>query len=122
MADNIYHQIRFVRRIENDGTLITFPRLGHPYESHNQKTLKSYHRLEEVIQRAKEYNPGLPVLVKGMVVVRFRAGGGRVSTGKVVRPYVGANSRKTGTTEWLAYIDREGRQFNIIEGTHRIGR
>ena len=117
---NKHHQIRFVKKIENDGTLVTFPKLGYPYEYHGQKTLKSYHSLSEVVEWAKEYNADLPPQVKGMVIVRFQAGGGRVSVGRVVKSYVGANPRKSGTTEWLIFIDREGKQFNIVEGTHKI--
>ena len=117
---NKHYQIRFVKRIENDGTLITFSRLGYPYEHHNQKTLKSYHSLDEVVERAIEYNPDLPPHVKGMVIVRFQAGGERISDGRTVSPYVGANTRKKGTTEWLQFIDREGKPLEIIEGSHKI--
>ena len=122
VVQNKHHQIRFVKRIENDGKVITFPNLGFPYESHDQKTLKSYHTLDEVVARAKGYNPDLPPNVKGMVIIRFQAGGGRVSIGKRVKSYVGANLRRSGTTEWLIYIDREGNQFNIVEGTHKLSR
>ncbi len=122
MVRNKHHQIRFVKRIENNGRVITFPRLGFPYELHDQKTLKSYHSLDEVVARAKEYNSELPPNVKGMVIIRFQAGGERVSTGKRVKPYVGANPRRSGTTEWLIYIDREGNQFNIVHGTHKLSR
>ena len=117
-----HHQIRFVKRIENDGKLITFRRLGHPYEHHDQQTLKSYHSLDEVVERAMKYNPDLPPHVKGMVIVRFQAGGARVSVGRTVSPYVGANPRKRGTTDWLRFIDREGKLFKIIEGSHKICR
>jgi hypothetical protein len=117
---NKHYQIRFVKRIENDGTLITFPRLGRPYEHHDQKTLKSYHSLDEVVERAMEYNPNLPPRVKGMVIVRFQAGGARISVSRTVTSYVGANPRKKGTTEWLQFIDREGKLLRIIEGTHKI--
>ena len=98
---NKRHQIRFVKRIDNDGTLITFHRLGHPYEHHDQKTLKSYHSLDEVVKRAMEYNPDLPPHVKGIVIVRFQAGGARISASKTISPYVVPNPRKKGTTEWL---------------------
>jgi len=115
-----HHQIRFVKTIENGGKLITFPRLGHPYEHHDQQTLKSYHSLDEVVERAMGYNPDLPPHVKGMVIVRFQAGGARISVGRTVSPYVGANPRKRGTTDWLLFIDREGKLFKIIEGSHKI--
>lgn len=78
--------------------------------------------MDEVVARAKEYNPDLPPHVKGMMIIRFQAGGGRVSIGKRVKSYVGANPRRSGTTEWLIYIDREGNQFNIVEGTHKLSR
>ena len=114
-----HHQIRFVKRIENDGKLITFRRLGHPYEHHDQQTLKSYHSLNEVVERAMKYNPDLPPHVKGMVIVRFQAGGARISVSRTVSSYVGANPRKRGTTEWLQFIDREGKLLKIIEGSHK---
>ena len=117
---NKHHQIRFVKTIENDGKLITFPRLGHPYEHHDQQTLKSYHSLDEIVERAIEYNPDLPPHVKGMVIVRFQARGARISVGRMVSPYVGANPRKRGTTDWLLFIDREGKLLKIIEGSHKI--
>jgi len=122
VAPNKHHQIRFVKRINDDRQVITFTKLGFPYESHDQKTLKSYHTLDEVVARAKEYNPELPPNVKGMVILRFQAGGGRISIGKKVKSYVGTNTRGSGTTEWLLYIDREGNQFNIVEGTHKLSR
>ena len=117
---NKHHQIRFVKRIKNDGTLITFSKLGYPYEHHDQKTLKSYHSLDEVVERAIEYNPDLPPHVKGMVIVRFQAGGAQISVGRTVSPYVGANPRKRRTTDWLLFIDREGKLLKIIEGSHKI--
>ena len=117
---NKHHQIRFVKTIENDGKLITFPRLGHPYEHHDQQTLKSYHSLDEIVERAIEYNPDLPPHVKGMVIVRFQARGARISVGRMVSPYVGANPRKRGTTDWLLFIDRKGKLLKIIEGSHKI--
>jgi len=119
---NRHYQIRFVKTIENDGKLITFPRLAHPYEYHDQRTLKSYHSLDEVVKRAMKYNPDLPPHVKGMVIVRFQAGGARISVGRMVSSYVGANSRKKGTTEWLLFIDRDGKLFKVIEGGHKICR
>lgn len=119
---NKHYQIRLVKEIENDGTLRTFHKLGHAYEHHNQKTLKSYDSLDEVVNRAIEYNPDLPPNVKGMVIVRFQAGVARISAGKKVKPYVGANPRKIGTTKWLLFIDREGKQHEVIEGSHRICR
>lgn len=91
---NKHYQIRFVKRIGNDGTLTTYPRLGDPYEHHDQKTLKSYHSLDEVVKRAVEYNPDLPPHVKGMVIVGFQAGGARIALGRAVSSYVGANPRK----------------------------
>lgn len=117
---NKHYQIRFVKRIGIEGTLITFPRLGHLYQHHDQKTLKSYHSLDEVVKRAREYNPDLPPHVKGMVIVGFQAGGARVSAGRTVSPYVGTNPRKMGTTEWLQFIDREGKLLKIIQGSHKI--
>lgn len=118
---NKHYQIRFVKEIKHDGTLTTFRILGHPYEHHNQKTLNSYHSLDEVVRRAIEYNPDLPPHVKGMVIVTFQAGGARVSAGRTVKPYVGANPRKRGTTDWLLFIDREGKRFSITGG-HKIRR
>jgi len=119
---NKHHQIRFVKEIENDGKLITFTGRGYPYQHRKQKTLKGYHPLNEVVERAMEYNPDLPPNVKGMVIVSFQAGGARISAGRTVKPYVGVNPRKTGTTEWLLFIDREGKQHEVIEGSHRICR
>jgi hypothetical protein len=119
MTDKHY-QIRFVKRIRNDGTLITFRMLGHPYEHQNQKTLNSYHSLDEVVRRAIEYNPDLPPHVKGMVIVRFQAGGARISAGRTVNPYVGTNPRRKETANSLLFIDREGKPTKIIEGSHRI--
>lgn len=119
---NRHYQIRFVKTIENDGRLITFPRLGRPYEHHDQRTLKSYHSLDEVVKRAMKYNPDLPPHVKGMVIVRFKAGGARLSVGRTVSPYVGANPRRKGTTEWVLFIDRDGKQLKVIEGSHKICR
>jgi hypothetical protein len=119
---NKHYQIRFVKRIENDGTLITFPRLGHPYEHHDQETLRSYHSLDEVVKRAIEYNPDLPPHVNGMVIVGFQAGGARISVGSTVSPYVGANPRRKATTEWIQFINREGRLLKVIEGSHKIHR
>jgi len=115
-----HYQIRFVKRVKSDGTIITFSRLGYPDEYHNQKTLKSYHSLDEVVERARKHNPDLPPHVKGMVIVGFQAGGARISAGRTVGPYAGANPRKRGTTEWLLYIDREGKQLKIIEDSHKI--
>jgi hypothetical protein len=117
---NKHYQIRFVKRIENDGTLITFPRLGHPYEHHDQKTLRSYHAFDEVVKRAIEYNPDLPPHVKGMVIVRFQAGAVRISVSRKVSPYVGANPRKKGTSEWIQFIDRKGKLLKITRGSHKI--
>lgn len=119
---NRHYQIRFVKTIGNDGKLITFSRLGHPYEHHDQWTLKSYHLLDEVVKRAMKYNPDLPPHVKGMVIVMFRAGGARISVGRMVSPYVGANPRKKGTTEWVLFIDRDGKLLKVIEGSHKIYR
>ena len=117
---NKHYQIRLVEEIGNDGKLTTFNSLGYPYEHHNEKTLKSYHSMDEVVERAIEYNPHLPPHVKGMVIVRFQAGGAWISAGRTVSPYVGVNPRKTGTTDWLLFIDREGKVFKIIEGSHKI--
>ncbi len=117
---NKHYQIRFVKTIENDGKLITFPRLGHSYEHHDQKTLKSCHSLDEVVERAMKYNPDLLPHVKGMVIVRFQAGGARISVGRTVSPYLGANPRKRGTTDWLLFIDRKGKLLKMIEGSHKI--
>jgi hypothetical protein len=117
---NRHYQIRFVKTIENDGKLITFPRLGRPYEHHDQWTLKSYHLLDEVVELAIKCNPDLPPHVKGMVIVGFQAGGARISAGRTVSPYVGGNPRKRGTTDWLLFIDRKGKLVRIIEGSHKI--
>jgi hypothetical protein len=67
-----------------------------------------------------EYNPNLPPHVKGMVIVRFQAGATRISVGRTVSSYVGANPRKRGTTQWLQFIDREGKLLKVIEGGHKI--
>jgi hypothetical protein len=119
---NRHYQIRFVKSIKNDGQLTTFPKAGHLYELHDQRTLKSYHSLDEVVERATKYNPDLPPHVKGMVIVTFQAGGARVSVGRTSSPYVGGNPRKKGTTEWLVFIDREGKQLKLIAGSHKICR
>jgi len=117
---NKHYQIRFVKTIENDGKLITFPKVGHPYEHHDQKTLKSCKSLDEAVERAMKYNPDLAPNVKGMVIVRFQAGGARILAGRMVGPYVAANPRKRGTTDWLLFIDRKGKLLKIIERSHKI--
>jgi len=117
---NKRYQIRFVKEIQNDGTLITFPELGHLDKQHGQKTLKGCHSRDDAVKRAIECNSDLPVGTKGIVIVEFHTGGARISAGRMIKPYVGANPRKTGTTEWFVFIDREGKQSKVIEDSHRI--
>ena len=114
-----HYQFRLVKRINNDGTIITFPHLGKAYE-HDQKTLKSYHKLDEVITRVKSLNPNLQPEVKGMVIVRFKAGGATIAVGPVNQQHIKATARKSDTTEWLRFIDRNGKVFNISPQTHKI--
>ena len=113
MATSPY-QIRFVKEIRSDGTLITFPELGHG--QHGEKTLKNCKSVDEAVKRALEYNRDLPARVKGMVIVGFRAGGQRISAGKKVKPYVGGNPRKVRTTVWHRFIDRGERQSEVTVG------
>lgn len=117
-----HYQIRLVKEIENDGTLKTFRKLRHPCEHHGQKTLKSCASRNDAVKRAIECSSDLPAGAKGIVLVEFQAGGARISAGKMVKPYVGANPRKTETTNWFLFIDREGKQHEVIEGSHRIRR
>lgn len=117
-----HYQIRLVKEIENDGTLKTFRKLGHPCERHGQRTLKSCASRNEAVKRALEYSSNLPAGAKGIVIVEFRAGGARISAGKVVKPYIGANPRKTDTTNWFLFIDRQGKQHEVVEGSHKIHR
>jgi len=66
---NKHYQIRFVKEIQNDGTLKTFPELGHLREQHSQKTLRGYHLSDEdeIVRRAIECNPDQPAASMGMV-------------------------------------------------------
>lgn len=121
MATVKHYQVRFVKRIENNGTIITFPRLGKMYELHNQKTLKSYHSLSETIKRAIEFNSDLPDVVQGMVIVSLKTGGLVLADGSKNAPHVKKPLRKVDTTEWLRFIDRKGSLYEVAYGTHVIG-
>ena len=116
-----HYQVRFVKVIDNDGTIVTHPHLGKLYELHDQKTLKSCSTLDDAIARAKGFNQNLPTGVKGMVIVRFKAGGATIASGSILKPYVGARARKSGTTEWLRFIDRNGKVYRVSPQTpHKI--
>jgi hypothetical protein len=117
-----HYQIRLVKEIENDGTLKTFRELGHPCERQGQKTLKGCGTRNEAVKHALECSSNLPAGAKGIVIVEFQAGGARISAGKVVKPYVGANPRKTDTTNWFLFIDRQGKRHEVVEGSHKIHR
>jgi hypothetical protein len=115
-----HYQVRLVKRIDNDGTIVTYPNTGKIYELHDQKTLKSYHTLDDAIARAKSFNQNLPPEVKGMVIVQFKAGGSSITSGSITKPHVRATARKSGTTEWLRFVDRKGDVSVISPGTHKI--
>lgn len=116
----MHFQIRFVKRIEPDKTIITFPNLGKIYELHNQKTLKG-HNLSEAIARAIEFNPDLPHVVRGMVIVDFKSGGAVIAFGRRKSPYLTKQPRKRDTTEWLRFIDRSGSLFEVDPLSHKLG-
>ena len=115
-----HYQVRRVKRIENNGTIVTFPDLGKVYQLHDQKTLKRYYSLDEATTIAQNLNTGLPSEVKGMVIVRFKPGKAVIATGSLVKPHIIDHIRKTGTTEWLRFISRDGTVFPVSSKSHKI--
>lgn len=109
-----------MKGIDNDGTIITFPNLGKMYQLQDQKTLKNYHSLDEATTIARNLNSGLPSEVKGMVIVRFKPGKAVTVTGSLVKPYIKAHIRKTGTTEWLRFVSRHNKVFSVSPKSHKI--
>ncbi|OGO01497.1 MAG: hypothetical protein A2Y59_02390 [Chloroflexi bacterium RBG_13_52_14] len=116
-----HFQLRFVKEVKKDGRIVTFTEgeLGRLYP-HDQKTLRGSRSPQKAISRAKEFNPDLPADVQGMVIVGFRPGKIIIASGSEVKPYTRGQSRKSGTTEWLRFINREGKIFSILPG-HKIG-
>ncbi|MDO8490686.1 MAG: hypothetical protein Q7T04_01565 [Dehalococcoidia bacterium] len=113
MSGSTHHRLRFVERIDPDRTIITSARLGKLYSSDGQKTLKSYHALDDVISRAKEFNQELPEEVEGMVVVEVKPGYYGIRGGVKVRKHMARIPVLKGTTKWLAFIDRNGDVWNV---------
>ena len=117
-----HYQVRLVKSIESDGTILTFPVLGKMYQSHDQKTLRGYHSLEEATSTAQNLNSSLPPEVKGMVIVRFKPGKAVIAIGDSVKPHVKAHIRKARTTEWVRFVERDGSVFSVSSETHKISR
>ena len=88
---------------------------------HGQKTLKSRNSVEDAIAEAMKHNPTLPPEVKGMVIVMFNAKTDlRIHEGKVEKAFIGKPPRKIGTTEWLRFINRQGKVFELDPKNHKI--
>src|SRR3972149_4104517 len=119
---NARHRILFLKEIKDDGKLITFPRLGHPYEHHDQLTLRSRLSLRKTVERARQCNPDLPRHVQGMVIVRSMAARALISSGSPTRPHVERRPRRRWPTDWCLFVDGKGSLFSLIERTHKIGR
>jgi hypothetical protein len=115
-----HYQIRLVKRIDNDGTIITFPNLGKMHQFHDQKTLKSYHSLDDATATARNLNQNLPSQAKGIVVVRFKPGKAMIASGSFVKPHIKARIRRSGTTEWLRFVSRENKVFSVSPKSHKI--
>lgn len=114
-----HYQCRLVKRLDGR-KIITFRKLGKMY-AHEQKTLKSYHTLDEAITEACKFNPSLPLEVKGIVIVRFRAsGGGTIVNASDKKPFVRITNRKLGTSVWLRFIDRSGEVYELSPDNHEI--
>jgi len=113
------YQVRLVKRIDNDGTIITDPNLGELYP-HEQKTLKSYHTLEDATRRARDFNKILPPGVKGMVIVQFKPGKATTASGSIMGPHIKGEPRKKGSTVWLSFIDRAGNVKKIDGISHKL--
>ena len=69
-----HYQVRLVKRIENDGNIITYHDLGKVYQLHDQKTLKGCDSLDKAVDIGKKLNSDLPSEVKGIVIVRLKPG------------------------------------------------
>jgi hypothetical protein len=119
-----HYQVRLVKRIGNDGTIYTFSELGKMYESDDQKTLKKGCSLEAAVSIAKNMNSDLPAEVKGMVITRFKKGRNIIlvkrTDGEVIIPFLKDRPRTPGTTEWLRFISRDNKVFEISQNSHRI--
>ena len=132
-----HYQCRIAKRLDRR-KVITFPAVGRLY-SHEQKTLKGYHSLQDVIERAKEFNSSsleqaveagkefsrnLPTEqneVIGFVIVHFKAGGKY----QIVNTPSGEKgtrimSRVPGKTEWLRFIDRTCEVYELDPKRHVI--
>ncbi|MBI4288848.1 MAG: hypothetical protein HY671_10520 [Chloroflexi bacterium] len=119
-SDIDHYQIRLAKRIESDGTIVTFPVLG-KVAPQGQKTLKGYHSLDEALNIAQEMNPDLPAEVKGLVIVQFNYRGAHlIPKVRKVKPHDRGRPREPDTTEWVRLISREGIVFSIVPGTHRM--
>lgn len=135
MAD--HYQCRIAKRLDGR-QVITFPTVGRLYP-HEQKTLKGYHSLQDVIERAKEFNSSsleqaveagkefsrnLPIELNeviGLVIVHFKAG----RKYQIVNTPSGKKgtrimARVPGKTEWLRFINRKCEVYELDPKSHVI--
>lgn len=116
-----HYQVRLVKRIDNDGKIITFQeKLGKMYQLHDQKTLKSCDNIDEATTIAKNLNSGFTPEVKGMVIVKFKPGKVIIASGSVVKPHVKSHVRRSETTEWLFFISKDNKVFSVSPKSHKI--
>ena len=116
-----------VKRIDNN-RLVTQHTLGEMYITlkenygETQKFYRNAMRLNDAIEKAKEFNQECIKFGLGCVVAEMKKSGGQhqLIIPKEAKPHVKKRPYKKETTEWLVYLAEDGNTYNV-DKNHIIG-